>query len=74
MDRPSALLDAQNLKEIVNGFLAGTTVIPSDKLVRALAACCRMDEAAVRLMFDERAREQGAETSLFDTMLFSGSG
>ena len=74
MARQSALLDAQNLNEIVNGFLAGTTTIPSDRLVRALAACCRMDEAAVRFMFEKRAREQGAETSLFDTMPFSGSG
>jgi hypothetical protein len=68
------VLDEQCLREIIDGFLAETRTVPSDALVRALAACCGTTEAAVRSVFEQRARAQGAETSLFDSMPFSGSG
>lgn len=74
MQRPPAILDAQNLREIVDGFLSQARTAPSDALVRRLAACCGLDDAAIRLRFEERSRELGAETSLFDSMPFSGSG
>jgi hypothetical protein len=74
MRRSAPALDPQSLREIVDGLLSETRTVPSDALVRRLAACCGMDEAAVRRVFEDRSREQGAETSLFDAMPFSGSG
>ena len=74
MDRPAASLDEQDLREIANGFVTGTAAIPSDKLLRALGKACGLDDDKVRLVFEERARALGSETSLFDTMPFSGSG
>ena len=74
MDRPAAILDEQDLREIADEFVAGTVAIPSDKPVRALGKACGVDDGKVRSVFEERSRALGSETSLFDTMPFSGSG
>lgn len=68
------MLDPEDLNEIVDGLIKEPAIAPSDKLIRALAACCGTDAAAVRAVFEQRFRAQGHETSLFYEMPSSGSG
>jgi predicted DsbA family dithiol-disulfide isomerase len=68
------MLDRESLLEIVDGFVAEKTAVPSERLLRALAAGAGLSAAEVRAVFEERHRAAGHETQLFDDLPFSGAG
>lgn len=67
-------LDPALLDEIITAFIAGRVTVPSDRLLRALAAASGLGETELRVRFETRFRAEGHETALFDSMPFSGSG
>ena len=68
-------LDATLLHEIIDGFIAERVTLPSERLLAALACASGTDDVEwVRAAFEARFRAAGHETTLFDSMPFSGSG
>ena len=70
----TAWLEPALLHEIIDGFIAETVAVPSDRLLQALATGSGLDPLALRAAFEARFRASGHETALFDSMPFSGSG
>ena len=68
------MFDRENLLEITDGFIAESVAVPSDRLLRALAAAAGMRVEEVRALFEQRHRDAGHETQMFDPMPFSGAG
>jgi hypothetical protein len=68
------MLDEAALQEVIDGMTREAVAVPSDHLLRSLAAAAGLNEAALRALFERRFRDHGNQTRLFDDLPFSGSG